>query len=60
MIAYATSGLSDRLLAGLFASLLTATVLMAAAEAHLLCSLLCIHGESGMVPGEICSSASAP
>ncbi len=45
----------DRLLAGAFATLLIATAFLAASNAHLLCSVYCIHSVSEMAPTEICS-----
>lgn len=56
MTALQTFRPTDRLLAFLL-TVLTAATLMMAAEAHVFCSIFCIHGER-MIETEICSTRS--
>jgi hypothetical protein len=46
---------SDRLLSFVLPPLFAFTLLAAAAQTHLLCSVFCIHGNS-MITDDICSS----
>lgn len=64
MSALASLGGADRRVAKAIPALLGLTLLIAAAQAHLLCSVFCIHHalgtEGSMVSGPICGRAPAP